>query len=59
MDWMESQGFDPRGKNWENGRPKMFFGYFFGNDVDTYIKYPSDTHRLGIEDVRFIFWFDN
>ncbi len=35
-----------------------YFGYFFGNDYSGFAKYPEDR-RKGVEDVRFIFWFDN
>lgn len=38
------------------------FGYFFGNDWDTFWKYrngDSDIIPEGVEDVRYIFWFDN
>ena len=34
------------------------FGYLFGNDWSGFIKYP-DERLEGLEDVRFIFWFDN
>lgn len=34
------------------------FGYLFGNDWSGFTKYPKDRPE-GLEDVRFIFWFDN
>jgi len=41
-----------------------FFGWFFGNPWDGFWKYrdlPSDENGnpAGIEDVRWVFWFDN
>jgi hypothetical protein len=38
------------------------FGWFFGNHFDDWSKYPTDFQYLkdrGLEDFRFIFWFDN
>ena len=38
------------------------FGYVFGNEIDSIVKYPKDFERLrglGLEDVRAVFWFDN
>jgi hypothetical protein len=32
------------------------FGWFFGND---YYDYDFSNSKEGIEDVRFVFWFDN
>ena len=40
----------------------LAFGYFFGNDWDTFWKYRNGNSNIipeGVEDVRFIFWFDN
>ena len=34
------------------------FGYLFGNGWDGFIKYPEDYSK-DVEDIRFIFWFDN
>lgn len=37
-------------------------GYFFGNSFEGFSKHPSDYTgdiERGIEDVRWIFWFDN
>jgi hypothetical protein len=34
------------------------FGYCFGNLWTTLLEYPDDMAE-GLEDVRFIFWFDN
>ncbi len=36
--------------------------YFFGNSFSGWKKYPSDNKRLrgmGVQDVRFVFWFDS
>jgi hypothetical protein len=40
------------------------FGYFFGNSYAGWTQYPDDytnarLRELGVEDVRFVFWFDN
>lgn len=38
------------------------FGYLYGNNIDSYIKYPEDgahIRKLGYEDARVVFWFDN
>ena len=47
----------------ENGTPTRFcggfhdmFGYFYGDDFSTHDKARCPQ---GIEDVRFVFWFDN
>lgn len=33
--------------------------YLFGNSFAGILKYPEDYERYGIQDARFIFWFDN
>lgn len=38
------------------------FGYLFGNYIDSYIRFPGDgkhLKKLGYEDARLVFWFDN
>lgn len=39
------------------------FGYFFNSTYEAFTKYPQDWKRYrqegGLEDVRFVFWFDN
>lgn len=35
-----------------------YFGFFFENDYSGFHKYPEDRYE-GVEDVRFVFWFDN
>ncbi len=45
----------------DNPHPPLF-GYVFGNDIDTYVRFPKDGNRirsLGFEDARIVFWFDN
>lgn len=34
------------------------FGYVFGNHFSDFTKYPVDNPE-GLEDIRFVFWFDN
>lgn len=34
------------------------WGYLFGNGWDSFRKYP-DSYPPGLEDIRFVFWFDN
>ena len=34
------------------------FGYLFGNSFAGFSRYPEDRPK-GLEDVRFVFWFDN
>jgi hypothetical protein len=34
------------------------FGYLFGNNFSEFTRYLKDR-RHGLEDVRFVFWFDN
>lgn len=34
------------------------FGFVFGNNWSGFSKYPADRPE-GLEDVRFVFWFDN
>lgn len=33
--------------------------YFMGNHMDGFLKYPEDWKKHGIEDVRYVFFFDN
>lgn len=35
-----------------------FFGYLFDSGFDNFIKYPEE-YPEGLEDFRFVFWFDN
>ena len=39
-------------------RPRERFGWLFGNCWDSFTKYPEDR-PTGLEDIRFVFWFDN
>jgi hypothetical protein len=56
MEWGKAQGFygKPLPAFWEGNQ----FGWLFGNDWSGFTKYP-DKRRPGLEDVRFVFWFDN
>ena len=38
--------------------PERQWGYLFGNSWGGFTEYPEDRPK-GLEDVRFIFWFDN
>jgi hypothetical protein len=45
----------------EDNREFLFnskFGYLFGNAYGQFINYPND-YPEEIEDIRFVFWFDN
>lgn len=62
VEYAEAQGWKDRRKthpfSWESDT----FGYFFGNYYSGWKRYPTDNERLrkmGVEDVRWIFWFDN
>ena len=35
------------------------FPYFMGNHLNVFIDYPEDLAGYGIEDVRYVFFFDN
>lgn len=35
-----------------------YWGYLFGNSWAGWSKYPSDRPE-GVDDIRFVFWFDN
>ena len=38
------------------------FGYLFGNYIDTHLRYPEDCaelKKMGFEDSRIVFWYDN
>jgi len=37
--------------------PEMIWGYLFGNSWGSFTKYPEE-YANGLEDVRFVFWFD-
>ena len=37
---------------------KEYFGYLFGNSFPGFLEYPQD-YPSELEDVRFVFWFDN
>lgn len=35
------------------------FPYFMGNNFDSFIEYPQDWKEYEVEDIRFVFFFDN
>ena len=49
-DWWEKQGHEWKYDTWDQ--------WLFGNNYSGFVKYPTDRVK-GLEDVRFIFWFDN
>lgn len=55
-DWMRANCFENPSHNVyiEN----TYWGYFFGNTWGGFTKYPNERPK-GVEDVRFVFWFDN
>lgn len=43
-------------------RKDQLFGWLFGNNIDSYVRYPRDGHKLhslGFQDARVVIWFDN
>lgn len=50
--FIEDNLYDTPADSWQSNRD--FFGYFFGNDFGQRDPWPE-----GVEDVRFVFWFDN
>lgn len=46
---------DRKGDPWFENKT---WGYLFGNTWGGFAKYPEDRPE-GLEDVRFVFWFDN
>lgn len=49
--------FSPTDKAWLDWET-LEIGYLFGNSWSGYIRYPSDRPE-GLEDIRWVFWFDN
>lgn len=49
-DWCNGRGRDYAFPDWDR--------WLFGNGYSDFHKYPSDR-KEGVEDVRFVFWFDN
>ena len=45
-------------KDMDDHFPERQWGYLFGNSWGGFKEYPEDVPE-GIEDVRFVFWFDN
>lgn len=54
--YAEAAGWkDQRGDSWwESGE----FGWLLGNNWSGFVKYP-DERPEGLEDIRWVFWFDN
>lgn len=52
-DWLASELGDDLWK-----LETKYWGYFFGNSWGGFYKYPKERPK-GVEDVRFVFWFDN
>ncbi len=38
--------------------PEKYWGYLFGNSWGGWVDH-CDDYPMGIEDIRFVFWFDN
>ncbi|MBE3039714.1 MAG: hypothetical protein IMZ62_13005 [Chloroflexi bacterium] len=60
-DWA-NQDRQWKGNNGAGWWMEDYFGFFFGNTFAGWYKYPRDNEQLrelGVEDVRFVFWFDN
>jgi len=58
--WAKESGRkgEPEWMDWQDST----FGYLFGNGMESWWEYPEDNKHLkelGMEDVRFVFWFDN
>ena len=49
-EWTEKRGASRFGCEWDQ--------WLFGNSYSGFVKYPNDRPK-GVQDVRFIFWFDN
>lgn len=55
-DWLE--GWHKKERPEDFYYPEQDWGYCFGAGYGDFSKY-DDTHPAGVEDVRFVFWFDN
>lgn len=55
-EWIEGERdrLSDRSTWWQS----RMFGYLFGNDWTDFMQYPTDRPK-GLEDIRFVFWFDN
>ena len=51
--WMKEQSWGSSPFYFED-----VFGFLFGNSYPGFTKYPEDRPE-GLQDVRFVFWFDN
>jgi len=52
--WIKENRTSPDKYAW----PEQQWGYLFGNSWGDFTKYPNERPK-NIEDVRFVFWFDN
>lgn len=54
----DERGWKKTHNGYEGFWESDMFGYLFGNDWSGFMKYP-DERREGLEDIRWVFWFDN
>lgn len=54
--WLKKQDWGVLKNDLEYGILKT---YLFGNSFSGLVRYPEDIRIKGLEDVRFVFWFDN
>src|SRR5690606_4278241 len=70
--WLNAKEISELHKWIRDGKnPKEWFGedswrwehenmpYFMGNHLNVFVDYPEDLEGCGIEDVRYVFFFDN
>lgn len=57
-DWMENELTNETGKNPGPFFFEDIFGFLFGNSWDNFVTYRNDYPKE-IEDIRWVFWFDN
>lgn len=51
-EWIKNNEFT------RSNEPAFYFGYLFENNWNYFLQYKED-YPEGIEEIRFIFWFDN
>lgn len=56
--WYEAEGKYPHEDKLDPFWFEKTFGFLFGNTYPGFNKYPDERPK-GLEDVRFVFWFDN
>ncbi len=57
-EWAKKRGMEKAPNGMEGFWESDMFGYLFGNDWSGFTKYP-DERPEGLEDIRWVFWFDN